>query len=143
MTLTPWTTTDWASVPVNVSPTLLFLALSVCPTRTTKGVPEGTVYTFGGGGGAAGAGAAAEARAGEERVPAPRQEARARAASRELGPGLEEEQLGVGGWLGVRGPVPYCIRPGVAGRPRRTSASSAVDWDALNTACLFIIFSLN
>src|ERR1700677_1115409 len=57
MTLTPWTTTDWANAPVKVSPTLLFLALSVCPTRTTSGAPMGTTYCWGGGGGGGVAGA--------------------------------------------------------------------------------------
>src|ERR1700733_12944756 len=57
MTLTPWTTTDCASVPVKVSPTLLFLALTVCPMRTTNGVPLATTYFCGGGGGGGPAGA--------------------------------------------------------------------------------------
>src|SRR5271156_5283016 len=57
MTLTPWTTTDWARTPLKLSPTLLFLALTVCCMRTTTGVPAGTVYCLGGGGGAGAAAA--------------------------------------------------------------------------------------
>src|ERR1700677_1298880 len=57
MTLTPWTTTDCASVPVKVSPTLLFLALTVCCMRTTSGVPLATTYFCGGGGGGGASGA--------------------------------------------------------------------------------------
>src|ERR1700759_295686 len=63
--LTPFTTTDCASVPVKESPTLLSLALTVCPRRTTTEVPAGTVYSTGfGGGGGAGAAAGTEAGAG-------------------------------------------------------------------------------
>src|SRR6202167_2472653 len=57
MTFTPWTTTDCASVPVKVSPTLLFLALTVCCMRTTSGVPLATTYFCGGGGGGGASGA--------------------------------------------------------------------------------------
>jgi len=48
ITVTPWTTTDWASTPLKLSPTLLFLALTVCCNRTTRGVPTGTVYAWAG-----------------------------------------------------------------------------------------------
>src|ERR1700722_19922505 len=57
MTLTPWTTRDWDSVPVKLSPTLLPLAVMVCPTRTTSWLPAGTTYLLGGGGGGGTAGA--------------------------------------------------------------------------------------
>src|SRR5271156_4017286 len=57
MTLTPWTTKDCASAPVKLSPTLLPLAVSVCPMRTTTWLPAGTTYFLGGGGGGGGAGA--------------------------------------------------------------------------------------
>src|ERR1700691_3785609 len=71
MTLTPWTTTDCASVPVKVSPTLLFLALTVCCMRTTSGVPLATTYFCGGGGGggAPGPGAGAALSAGPPVTP--------------------------------------------------------------------------
>ncbi len=55
-TVTPCTRTDCASVPVKVSPTLLFLALTVCSHPDHEGVPAGTVYTLGGGGGGGGGG---------------------------------------------------------------------------------------
>src|ERR1700722_3692005 len=65
-TETPLTTTDWARVPVKVSPTLLSFALTVSPIRTTREALRGT--TSGGGGaavmaapGAAGAGGGAAA----------------------------------------------------------------------------------
>src|ERR1700733_12099627 len=48
----PRTTTDWARVPPKLSPTLFSFALTVCPMRTTIGVPEGTVIGLGAGGGA-------------------------------------------------------------------------------------------
>src|SRR5580700_6767377 len=63
-TVTPCTRTDCASVPVKVSPTLLFLALTVSPIRTTSGAPAGTVYCLGGGGGGGTAGAGGAAGAG-------------------------------------------------------------------------------
>src|ERR1700735_4781153 len=50
-TETPLTTTDWARVPVKVSPTLLSFALTVSPIRTTIEALRGTTI----GGGAAGA----------------------------------------------------------------------------------------
>src|ERR1700722_12166848 len=49
-TETPLTTTDWARVPVKVSPTLLSFALTVSPIRTTREALRGT--TSGGGGAA-------------------------------------------------------------------------------------------
>src|SRR5271168_923154 len=57
MTLTPWTTKDCDSEPVKLSPTLLPLAVIVCPTRTTSWLPAGTTYFLGGGGGGGTAGA--------------------------------------------------------------------------------------
>src|ERR1700723_4025192 len=57
-TVTPWTTTDWASAPLNESPTLFVLALTACSMRTARGVPLGTVYTLGAGGGGGAAGGA-------------------------------------------------------------------------------------
>ena len=58
-TVTPWTRMDWASDPLNVSPTLLVLELRSWEIRTVSAVPLGTVYTLGAGGGGGGGGVGA------------------------------------------------------------------------------------
>ena len=133
-----------------VSPTLLFLALSVCPTRTIEGVPQGDGLAPSGRVAAEGAerGPQSWQRAGEERAQAPQQEegARERERAPQLGAGAgggADWALVAGSALG-RGPLLHPPKE-EAGRPRRTmsSASWAVEWDVLNTACLTIIFSVN
>src|SRR5271156_3208113 len=147
--------TDWARVPPKLSPTLLSFALTVCPMRTTIGVPEGTVIGLGVGGGAgviamAGAGGGAGAAGGG-------------AAGAGAGAaGSAAAGAGAAG-AGAAGGVDWAVSPAGAGpllHPPRSSkpakdkvlsrtwaaglrAGPRLVWAALEKACLIIVLSLN
>src|SRR5579875_1854143 len=61
--VTPPTTTEFARVPVKLSPAALVLELSVVPKRTERGVPAGTTMGWGAGAGAAAGAACSRVRA--------------------------------------------------------------------------------